>query len=70
VLLENAWRDEVVPRPALENIVRAAPRGTNVRWYEASHELNQAAYHDAFDWLETKLPIVGPPVAGAVTEPG
>jgi hypothetical protein len=41
------------------NIVRAAPSGTTVRWYDASHELDRAAYRDAFDWLGRRLPIDG-----------
>jgi predicted esterase len=68
VLLENGTRDEIVPREALENIIDAAPRGTTVRWYDAPHELDRAAYHDAYDWLAARLPIDGPPVRGAPTE--
>jgi dienelactone hydrolase len=59
VLLENGTRDEIVPHAALLNIVRAAPSGTTVRWYDASHELDRAAYRDAFDWLGRRLPIDG-----------
>jgi predicted esterase len=65
VLLEDGRRDEVVPQAALLNIVKAAPKGTKVRWYDAPHALNQQAYRDAFDWLATKLPIDGPRVPGA-----
>jgi uncharacterized protein len=60
LLLEDGRRDEVVPLPALENIVHAAPHGTAVRWYDAPHELNARAYSDAFDWLAEKLPIDTP----------
>jgi dienelactone hydrolase len=55
LLLENGRRDAVVPSSGLMNVVRAAPRGTTVRWYDAPHELNAKAYSDAFDWLEEKL---------------
>jgi uncharacterized protein len=55
VLLENGRRDDVVPHFALLDIVRAAPRGTTVHWYDASHALNRAAYDDAFAWLVRKL---------------
>jgi len=48
-------RDAIVPRAALLNIVHAAPRGTIVRWYDAPHELDRAAYRDAFAWLARKL---------------
>jgi dienelactone hydrolase len=55
VLLEDGTKDEIVPHAALLNIVRAAPKGTTVRWYDAPHALNRAAYRDAFDWLARKL---------------
>jgi hypothetical protein len=67
LLLENSRKDEVVPRAALLNVVRAAPEGTIVRWYDAPHALNRKAYHDAYDWLARKLPIEGPRVEGAQT---
>jgi dienelactone hydrolase len=59
LLLEDGRRDEVVPRAALLNIVRAAPPGTAVKWYDAPHALNKQAYGDAFAWLAKKLPIDG-----------
>jgi uncharacterized protein len=55
VLLEDGTRDETVPHVALLNIVRAAPSGTTVRWYDAPHALDRAAYDDAFNWLVRKL---------------
>jgi len=55
LLLEDGTRDAVVPRHALLNMIRAAPRGTLVRWYAAGHELNDAAYRDAFVWLVKRL---------------
>jgi dienelactone hydrolase len=67
LLLENGRKDEVVPRAALLNVVRAAPKGAVVRWYDAPHALNRKAYHDAYDWLARKLPIEGPRVEGAQT---
>jgi dienelactone hydrolase len=57
VLLENGTKDEIGPHAALLNVVHAAPSGTTVRWYDAPHELDRAAYNDAFDWLAGKLPI-------------
>jgi dienelactone hydrolase len=57
LLLEDGRRDEVVPRAALLNVVRAAPSGTAVKWYEAPHALNEQAYRYAFTWLAKKLPI-------------
>ena len=67
LLLEDGRKDEIVPRSALLNIVHAAPKGTPVRWYDAPHGLNRAAYRDAFAWLARKLPIQGAPVRGAAT---
>ena len=67
LLLEDGRKDEIVPRSALLNIVHAAPKGTPVRWYDAPHGLNRAAYRDAFAWLARKLPIQGAPVHGAAT---
>ena len=67
LLLEDGRRDEVVPRAALLNIADAAPKGTTVRWYDAPHALDRAAYHDAYDWLAYRLPIDGPRVRGAET---
>ena len=55
VLLADGEKDEVVPHAALLNIARAAPKGTVVRWYDAPHALNAAAYRYAFDWLARKL---------------
>ena len=58
LLLEDGRRDSIVPRSALLNLVHAAPRGTTVRWYDAPHELDRAAYRDAFAWLARKLRAV------------
>jgi dienelactone hydrolase len=55
VLLADGRRDTVVPHTALVNMIRAAPKGTLVRWYDAGHELNATAYHAAFAWLVSKL---------------
>jgi dienelactone hydrolase len=55
VLLEDGTRDEVVPRRALENVIRAAPPRTTVRWYETPHALSDRAYADAIDWLYARL---------------
>ena len=67
LLLEDGRQDEVVPRAALRNVVRAAPKGTTVHWYDAPHALDRRAYHDAYEWLAHRLPIKGPRVRGAQT---
>ena len=61
VLLEDGRKDEIVPQRARsKNIVHAAPEGTTVHWYDGDqHELDKAAYGDAFDWLAGKLDVKG-----------
>jgi dienelactone hydrolase len=51
LLLENGTKDAVVPHAALENMVKAAPKGTVVHWYAAGHSLNDAAWHNAYRFL-------------------
>lgn len=55
ILLEDGRRDAIVPRAALENLIRAAPKRTVVRWYPAGHALDRAAFRDAEDWLAERL---------------
>jgi dienelactone hydrolase len=55
VLLEDGRRDAIVPRPALENVIRAAPARTTVRWSDAGHALGPRAWADARAWLVAKL---------------
>ena len=55
LLLEDGTHDAIVPHDALENMIHSAPRGTVVRWFDAEHELNNAAYSSAFSWLLRKL---------------
>ena len=69
LLLEDGRRDEIVPRAALMAVIRAAPRGTAVRWYAAGHALDARAYRDQLAWLARKLGIRGRPVAGAASGP-
>ena len=69
LLLQDGRRDTIVPREALTALARAAPRGTRVRWYEAGHALNAAAYRDQLAWLAQRLGLFGPPVRGAITGP-
>lgn len=68
LLLQNGEQDEVVPREALEEVADAAS-GAEVRWYDAGHGLNDAAYTEHLAWLTDELEITGPAVAGAQTGP-
>jgi uncharacterized protein len=69
ILLQDGREDTVVPRSALLALARAAPRDTLLRWYQAGHELNVAAYRFQLEWLSQKLGIRGPAVRGAKTGP-
>jgi dienelactone hydrolase len=69
LLLQDGRRDEVVPRPALDALAAAAPTGTDVRWYAAGHDLNEAAFREQLSWLSRRLGLGGAPVPGAVTGP-
>jgi dienelactone hydrolase len=55
ILLEDGLRDEIVPRQALQNMIRAAPPRTTVRWYDTPHALSDRAYADARSWLYARL---------------
>jgi len=69
LLLQDGRRDQVVPHSALVLLARAAPAGTDVRWYDAGHKLNGKAYHDQLAWLAGKLGLTGPRVHGVATGP-
>jgi dienelactone hydrolase len=69
LLLQDGRFDQVVPRAALTGLARAAPKGTDVRWYDAGHDLDEAAFRDQLAWLARRLGLGGPPVPGAVTGP-
>jgi dienelactone hydrolase len=68
LLLQNGRQDTIVPRPALDALVAAAPTGTEVRWYDAGHDLDLPAYRQQLDWLAARLDA-GPAVPGARTGP-
>ena len=57
IFFQNATADEVVPRDALENLIRAAPKPQRVRWYAAGHALNERARSDQRAWLAEKLAL-------------
>jgi dienelactone hydrolase len=69
LLLQDGRFDQVVPHAALDALAAAAPKGTDVRWYRAGHDLDEAAFKAQLAWLARRLGIVGPPVSGAVTGP-
>jgi uncharacterized protein len=69
LLFQAGRRDEVVPRDALETLIRAGSEPKDVKWYDAGHALNTQAQRDQLDWLADVLEIEGPPVKGALTGP-
>lgn len=69
LLFQAGRRDEVVPRKALEALIRAGSKPKKVRWYDSGHDLGFAAYRDQLAWLSGVLEIKGPAVPGAVTGP-
>jgi dienelactone hydrolase len=69
LLFQAGRRDEVVPRDALETLIRAGSEPKEVKWYDAGHALNTKAQRDQLDWLADVLEIEGPSVEGALTGP-
>jgi dienelactone hydrolase len=57
IFFQNATQDEIVPREALENLIRAAPKPQRVRWYAADHALNERARSEQRAWLAAKLAL-------------
>lgn len=63
-------KDKIVPRDALETLIRAGSVPKKVSWYDAGHDLAvPKAQRDQLDWLARVLEIEGPPVEGAETGP-
>lgn len=69
LLFQVGRRDEVVPRDAIETLIRAGSKPKTVKWYDAGHALNTKAQRDQLEWLADVLEIEGPPVKGALTGP-
>ena len=68
IFFQNGRRDTVVPRSALDALIRAAGR-QRVRWYDAGHGLNAGAYRDQLAWLSSRLGLQEPFVPGATSGP-
>jgi dienelactone hydrolase len=69
LLIQEGRQDEVIPRSAIDAMIAAAPKGTEVRWYDADHTMGPKAYSEHLDWLQERLGIDGAPVPGAQTGP-
>ena len=59
ILLQAGRSDSVVPPAALRALADAAPDGTQLRWYDAEHDLNDRARRDQLDWLTASLGLDG-----------
>jgi dienelactone hydrolase len=63
-------KDEVVPRDALETLMKAGSQPKKIAWYDAGHSLSiPKAQRDQLAWLSQVLKIEGPPVEGAESGP-
>ena len=63
-------KDTVVPKDALETLIKAGSEPKQVSWYEAGHDLAvPKAQRDQLEWLSDVLEIEGPPVEGAEAGP-
>ena len=51
ILLQFGKSDRFVPEREAQRLVRAAPEGATVHWYDAGHALNAEALTDRSDWL-------------------
>ena len=69
VLLQDGRKDEVVPAAALNQLVKAAGKAAEVRWYATQgHAPGPEAFGDQLDWMAEKLGVGDPVVEGA--DPG
>jgi fermentation-respiration switch protein FrsA (DUF1100 family) len=55
LFLQDGRRDSVVPRTALDGLIRSASKPKQVRWYDADHGLNEQALRDQRAWLTREL---------------
>lgn len=63
-------KDTIVPRDALETLIRAGSEPKKVSWYAAGHDLAvPKAQRDQLDWLSQELGVDGPVAKGADTGP-
>lgn len=55
LLLEDGRFDEVIDRPRLESLIRAAPSPKTVRWFDTGHTVFPLAQKQTFAWLTARL---------------
>lgn len=60
LFIQSARQDEAVTTFASEQLHKAAPAGTVVKWYDAGHRLNSQSYVDQLAWFHDKLGTTAP----------
>lgn len=60
ILFQNGRQDPIVTAPRAEALHAAAPAQKEIRWYEAAHALNPAAYVDQLRWLSQTVGTTPP----------
>lgn len=64
-LVQHGVRDSVIPPASLRRFARAVPQPKRVETFRGGHPLNVRALYKRLEWLDVKLKVDGPPVAGA-----
>lgn len=60
LLLQNNTQDEAVLPHVARSFHAAAPRGTQIRWYESGHRLTAAHYFDQLVFLNDRIGLSAP----------
>ena len=55
LLLQSGRFDDLVPVADAQELHKAAPPSTTIRWYDAGHALNQQAVVDRLEWLQGQI---------------
>jgi dienelactone hydrolase len=55
LFVQSALRDQYIPRRDALALQRLASSPKTIKWYRASHDLNEAARRDRDDWIVARL---------------
>ncbi len=69
ILLQNGRSDEVVPKEALQALLKAAGPAARVKWYDQGHAPSSAAFKDQLGWFVERFDLDGSIVKGAAKGP-
>ena len=61
LLIQEGRQDGVIPRAAIDALIAAAPKGTEVRWYDADHSLGRRRTRSISTGSRTVLGSTGHP---------